>query len=105
MSVCHRLEVCSLTKQNTIKGNRRKFKQGKCPKCPQEKNYRNDPKFSDSQARANSADPDQTAGAVYTVCHSVCIVWTHNSVVKPHISNFRVITTHSWVSEYLRTLR
>ena len=29
---------------------------------------------------------------VYTVCHSVCIVWTHYSMVKPHSSNFRVIT-------------
>ena len=31
---------------------------------------------------------------VCTVCHSVCIVWTHYSMVKPHISNFRVITTN-----------
>ena len=31
---------------------------------------------------------------VYTVCHSVCIVWTHYSMVKPHSSNFRVITTN-----------
>ena len=31
---------------------------------------------------------------VYTVCHSVCIVWTHYSMVEPHISNFRVITTN-----------
>ena len=30
---------------------------------------------------------------VYTVCHSVCIVWTHYSMVEPHSSNFRVITT------------
>ena len=30
---------------------------------------------------------------VYTVCHSVCIVWTHYSMVEPHISNFRVIIT------------
>ena len=30
---------------------------------------------------------------VYTVCHSVCIVWTHYSMVQPHSSNFRVITT------------
>ena len=30
---------------------------------------------------------------VYTVCHSVCIVWTHYSTVEPHSSNFRVITT------------
>ena len=36
---------------------------------------------------------------VYTVCHSVCIVWTHYSIVEPHSSNFRVITTNFWVSE------
>ena len=30
---------------------------------------------------------------VYTVCHSVCIVWTHYSIVDPHSSNFRAITT------------
>ena len=58
--------------------------------------YRNDPKFSDRYALANSIDPDQTASSlimVYTVCHSVCIVWTHYSMVEPHSSNFRVITT------------
>ena len=60
--------------------------------------YRNFPKFSDRQVWANSADPDQTAPRsslirVYTVCHSVCIVWTHYSMVDPHSSNFRVITT------------
>ena len=26
---------------------------------------------------------------VYTVCHSVCIVWTHYSMVEPHSSDFR----------------
>ena len=31
---------------------------------------------------------------VYTVCHSVRIVWTHYSMVEPHRSNFRVITTN-----------
>ena len=31
---------------------------------------------------------------VYTVCHSICIIWTHYSMVEPHSSNFRVITTH-----------
>ena len=35
----------------------------------------------------------QTQIGVYTVCHSVCIVWTHYCVVEPHRSNFRVITT------------
>ena len=38
---------------------------------------------------------------VYTVCHSVCIVWTPYSIVEPHSPNFRVITTNVWVSEYL----
>ena len=42
---------------------------------------------------------------VYTVCHSVCIIWTHYSMVEPHSSNFRVITTNFWVSEYLGNLR
>ena len=31
---------------------------------------------------------------VCTVFHSVCIVWTHYSMVEPHSSNFRVITTN-----------
>ena len=30
---------------------------------------------------------------VYTVCHSVGIVWAHYYMVEPHSSNFRVITT------------
>ena len=36
--------------------------------------HRNDPKFSDRMAWANSVDPNQTARSlirVYTVCHSV----------------------------------
>ena len=32
---------------------------------------------------------------VYTVCHSVCIIWTHDSMVEPHGSNFRVLTTNN----------
>ena len=48
---------------------------------------------------ANSADPDHCSWRssliwVCTVCHSVCIVWTHYSMVEPHSSNFRVITTN-----------
>ena len=31
---------------------------------------------------------------VYTVCNSICIVWTHYSMVEPHSLNFRVITTN-----------
>ena len=56
------------------------------------KYYRNDPEFSDRYAWSNSADPDQTALRVFTVCHSVCMVWTHYFMVEPHSSNFRVIT-------------
>ena len=53
--------------------------------------YRNYSKFSDRFAWANSADPDQT---VFAICHSICIVWTHYSILEPHSSNFRVITTN-----------
>ena len=59
--------------------------------------YRNDPKFSDRQVWANSADPDQTRSSrirVYTVCHSVCISWTHYCPVKPPCSNFGIITAN-----------
>ena len=39
--------------------------------------------------------PGQTVQIwVCTVCHSVCIVWTHYSMVEPHSSNFRVIKTN-----------
>ena len=73
------------------------------------KSYRNFPKFSDRQVWANSADPDQTAprGAirVYTVCHSVCIVWTHYSMVEPHSSNFRVISTNFLGVRIFRTFK
>ena len=30
----------------------------------------------------------------HTVCHSVCILWIHYSMVVPHSSNFRVFTTN-----------
>ena len=30
---------------------------------------------------------------VYTVCHSICICRAHYPMVKPHSSNFRIITT------------
>ena len=55
--------------------------------------YRNDPKFSDRYAWANSADPDRSSLIrVYTVCHSVCIFWTHYSMVEPYSSNFMITT-------------
>ena len=42
---------------------------------------------------------------VYTVCNSLCIVWTHYSMVKPPCSNVRVITANVLVSEFLGALR
>ena len=35
-------------------------------------------------------------------CHSFCIVWTHYSMVEPHSSNFKVITTNI---SYVRIFR
>ena len=31
---------------------------------------------------------------IYTVCHSVWIIWTQHPMVEPHSSNFRLITTN-----------
>ena len=68
--------------------------------------YRNDPKFSDRYAWANNAVQDQSALIrVYTVCHSVCIVWTHYSMVESYRSNFRVITTNVFGVRILVNLR
>ena len=49
----------------------------------------NDPKFSDRQAWAQIRLflEDQ----VYTVYHSVCIFWTHYSMVEPQCLIFRII--------------
>ena len=46
--------------------------------------------WTDMQTVHWSADPDVIW--VYTVCHSICIIWTHYSTVETHSSNFRVIT-------------
>ena len=75
------------------------------------KAYRNDPKFSDGQAWANSADPDQTAprGAV----------WSGSTLFAIPSASFGLITLwynyivqilewlqqFFWVSEYLGNLR
>ena len=72
--------------------------------------YRNDPKFSDRYALANSADPDQTAhrGAV----------WSGSTLFAIPSASFRLITLwkghivqilewlqqNFWVSEYLGNL-
>ena len=44
------------------------------------------------------------ADALYTVCNSVCIFWSHYSMEEPHCLNFRIITAFFWVSEYLVAL-
>ena len=52
--------------------------------------YRNDPKFFGQICLGKQCSLIR----VYTVCHSFCIVWTHYSMVEPHSSNFRLITTN-----------
>ena len=68
--------------------------------CGDKMSYRNDPKFSDRQVWENSADPDQTAPRVYTVCNAICILWVHYSMVKPPCSNLIMITANFRVSEF-----
>ena len=65
-----------------------------------------DSKFSDS-FRANTVDPDETAvwSGRCTVCHSICISWTHYSVIEPHCSECRVTTAIFQVSEYLSPVK
>ena len=40
----------------------------------------------------NRSEPPKIRSSVALV-YTVCIVWTHNSMVEQHSSNFRVITT------------
>ena len=58
--------------------------------------YRNDPKISGRYAWANSADPeeqsDQGLHCLPFRLHGLDSL----SIVKPHSSNFRVITTNFW---------
>ena len=49
----------------------------------------NDPKFSDRQVWSKQC----SLMGICTVCHWVCIFWSHYSMVKPPCSNFRVIYT------------
>ena len=67
-------------------------------RCSPNDTYRTDPKFSDRQDWANSADPDQTA-------LSICIFWMRYSKVKPSCSTFRVITANFRVSKILGFLQ
>ena len=49
--------------------------------------------------------PGSSLIRVYTVCHSVCIIWTHYSMVEPHSSNFRVIATNVLGVQIFRKFR
>ena len=42
---------------------------------------------------------------VYSVCHSVCIVWTHYSMVEHIVQILEWLQQIVWVSEYLGNLR
>ena len=57
------------------------------------RSYRKDPKFS------------VWSGSTLFVCQSVCISWTHYSMVDPHCSHFRIITAIFQVSAFLGILR
>ena len=65
-------------------------------------NYRDDRYFSDRQVCANSADPDQRSSLiwVYTVCHSICIIWTYYSMANPHFSIFKVYSNFTGVRTF-----
>ena len=52
-----------------------------------------------TQIWAISVDPDQTAPRllwVYTVCHSISMLWMHDPMVKAHCYTFRIITANFW---------
>ena len=61
----------------------------------------NDPKFLDKTGLGKQYRHRQKRCLirVYTVYHSVCIFWTHDSVVKRYCSNFRIITAIFWMPE------
>ena len=49
--------------------------------------------------RSGPAKNRFSVALVYTVCHYICIFWTHYSMVEPYDSNFRIITAIFQVSE------
>ena len=77
--------------------------------------YRNDPKFSDRYAWANSADPEQSADPDQTAPRGV---WSGSTLFAIPSASFRLITVwkghivqilgwlqqNIWVSEYLGNL-
>ena len=63
--------------------------------------YSDDPKLSDRQVLANHVDPDQEQTDQGPHCLPIRMhLWTHNSIVEPHCSNFRIITAVFRVSGY-----
>ena len=71
--------------------------------------YRNDPKFSDRQIWANSADPDQTTGAVWSGATLFAIPSESFGLItlwQSHIVQIlEWLQQMFWVSEYLGNLR
>ena len=55
-------------------------------------NYRNDPKFSDREAWANSADPDQTAPSSLISVRLLGAVWLGSTLFAIPSASFRSIT-------------
>ena len=70
----------------------------------QKSSYCNGPKFSDRQDLANSVDPDHEQSDQDLHClpfrpHLLNILY---SMVKPHCSNFRMITAIFWDAQIFR---
>ena len=73
--------------------------------CHPKRVSRNDPVFGQICLGKQWRSRSGSLIRVYTVCHSVCIVWTHYSMVVPHSSNFRVIATNFLGVRIFRKLR
>ena len=56
----------------------------------EDSNHGNDPKFSYKQVWANSVDPGISLIRVYTVCHFVCILWMHFSLLCGKATFFKL---------------
>ena len=64
------------------------------------------PQYSDGQGWANIVDPDcsfRSLIRVHSICHSVCIFWTHKCMVKLHPYSFSQFFWRSKYSDFYHT--
>ena len=68
--------------------------------------YRNDPKFLGQTGKSKQCRPrSDYSSRVYTVCHSIGIVWTHYSMKNHTGQILGSLQYFFWVSEFLGVLR